>query len=132
MVSVLSKDCPSRQVLTDVTGRWGCLVLAALSQGECRFNVLRRRIEGISEKMLSRTLHILRRNGLVNRLVEDALPPRVTYSLSPFGTTVADRVTELVALLEAEVDRFERAWQDFDRVAQDSTPHRSTESSHLV
>ncbi|MFF4837973.1 winged helix-turn-helix transcriptional regulator [Streptomyces sp. NPDC001315] len=113
-VSVFSKDCLSRQVLLDVTGRWGILVLAALYQRECRFNVLRRRIEGISEKMLSQTLLTLRRDGLVNRHVEASVPPKVTYSLSPLGSTVARRAVELVALLETEVDQFERAWETFE------------------
>jgi DNA-binding HxlR family transcriptional regulator len=115
LISVFSKDCSSRLVLTDVTGRWGLLVLAALYQGECRFNVLRRLVEGISEKMLSQTLQTLRRNGLVNRVVEDAIPPRVTYSLSPLGVSVARQVTELITLLETEVGQFEQAWQDFER-----------------
>jgi DNA-binding HxlR family transcriptional regulator len=113
-VSVFSKDCLSRQVLLDVTGRWGILVLSALYQREGRFNVLRRRIEGISEKMLSQTLLTLRRDGLVDRRVEATIPPKVTYSLSPLGTTVAKRAVELVALLETEVDQFERAWATFE------------------
>ncbi|MET8561073.1 helix-turn-helix domain-containing protein [Streptomyces flaveolus] len=113
-VSVFSKDCPSRRVLLDVTGRWGILVLSALHGRECRFNALRRHIEGISEKMLSQTLYTLRRDGLVNRQVEATIPPKVTYSLSPLGTVVARRAVELVALLEAEVGRFEEAWEVFE------------------
>ncbi|MFF0050821.1 winged helix-turn-helix transcriptional regulator [Streptomyces sp. NPDC005498] len=115
MVSVFSKDCPSRQVLMDISGRWGVLVLAALSQGKCRFNVLRRRIDGISEKMLSQTLLALRRDGLVDRFVENAVPPRVTYSLSPLGIAVAEKVNALITLLETEVPAFEKAWDDFER-----------------
>ncbi|MET8767337.1 helix-turn-helix domain-containing protein [Streptomyces sp. NPDC004658] len=113
-ISVFAKDCLPRQVLLDVTGRWGILVLSALYERPCRFNVLRRRIEGISEKMLSQTLYTLRRDGLVNRHVEATIPPKVTYSLSPLGTSVAVRAVELVALLEAEVDKFERAWATFE------------------
>jgi DNA-binding HxlR family transcriptional regulator len=113
-VSVFSKGSPSRQVLLDVTGRWGILVLAALHEREFRFNVLRRRIEGISEKMLSHTLQILRRNGLVHREVEDTIPPRVIYSLSPLGRTVAAKAGELVALLEEQAQQFERAWTAFE------------------
>lgn len=113
-VSVFSKDCSSRQVLLDVTGRWGILVLAALHQRDSRFNVLRRRIEGISEKMLSHTLQILRRDGLVTRHVEGTVPPRVTYSLSPLGHTVAAKAIELVALLECRVEQFEQAWDAYE------------------
>ncbi|POX64408.1 transcriptional regulator [Streptomyces sp. Ru62] len=113
-ISVFAKDCLPRQVLLDVTGRWGILVLSALYERECRFNVLRRRIEGISEKMLSQTLFTLRRDGLVNRYVEATIPPKVTYSLSPLGTAVAKRAVELVALLETQADEFERAWAAFE------------------
>ncbi|MFF4692507.1 winged helix-turn-helix transcriptional regulator [Streptomyces sp. NPDC001307] len=113
-ISVFAKDCLSRQVLLDVTGRWGILVLSALYERECRFNVLRRRIEGISEKMLSQTLFTLRRDGLVNRHVEATIPPKVTYSLSPLGTAVAKRAVELVALLETQAEEFERAWAAFE------------------
>ncbi|MGV9935206.1 winged helix-turn-helix transcriptional regulator [Streptomyces olivaceoviridis] len=112
--SVFSKDCLSRQVLLDVTGRWGTLVLSALYERPCRFNVLRRRIEGISEKMLSQTLYTLRRDGLVLRHVEATIPPKVTYSLSPLGNAVAERAVELVALLETEVAKFEHAWATFE------------------
>ncbi|MHC3469399.1 winged helix-turn-helix transcriptional regulator [Streptomyces sp. 7R007] len=97
-----------------MTGRWGILVLSALHEQESRFNVLRRRVEGISEKMLSQTLLTLRRDGLVDRRVEATIPPRVTYSLSPLGFLVARRAVDLVVLLEAEVDRFERAWETFE------------------
>ncbi|GGM22040.1 HxlR family transcriptional regulator [Streptomyces fumigatiscleroticus] len=114
VISVFSKDCPSRRVLVDVTGRWGILVLAALHQQPCRFNVLRRRIEGISEKMLSQTLLTLRRDGLVDRLVEGSIPPRVTYSLSALGAAVAVRAIDLISLLESAVDQFERSWDDFE------------------
>lgn len=113
-ISVFSKDCLSRQVLLDVTGRWGILVLSALYERQSRFNVLRRRIEGISEKMLSQTLLTLRRDGLVDRHVEATIPPKVTYSLTPLGTTVAQRAVELVALLETEVGQFARAWESFE------------------
>ncbi|MDN3029653.1 helix-turn-helix domain-containing protein [Streptomyces sp. S.PB5] len=113
-VSVFAKDCSSRQVLLDITGRWGILVLAALHQREFRFNLLRRRIEGISEKMLSHTLQTLRRDGLVTRQVEDTVPPRVIYGLSPLGHTVAAKAMELVALLECRVDQFEQAWNAYD------------------
>ncbi|WP_420031632.1 winged helix-turn-helix transcriptional regulator [Streptomyces sp. cg28] len=107
--SVFSKDCSSRQVLLDVTGRWGILVLAALHQEESRFSVLRRRIEGISERMLSHTLQLLRRDGLVHRYVDDAAPPQVTYALTALGRTVAGPAVELVTLLEGRIEQFTRA-----------------------
>ena len=63
--NVFAKSCPSRRTLENVTGRWGSLTLGALYEGGSRFNELRRRVDGVSEKMLSQTLHSLERDGLV-------------------------------------------------------------------
>ncbi len=90
--SVFLAGCPSRTVLEHVTSKWGLLLLIALSEGEQRWSALRRRAEGISEKMLAQTLKTLERDGLVNRHAQDTIPPRVDYSLT-------DRGRELSALL---------------------------------
>ncbi|MFD8565679.1 winged helix-turn-helix transcriptional regulator [Streptomyces sp. NPDC059639] len=128
--SVFSKDCPSRQVLLDVTGRWGILVLAALHQGESRFSVLHRRIEGISEKMLSHTLQLLRRDGLVHRHVADDAPPQVTYSLSGLGRTVAATAVDLVELLEGCVEQFERARHAYEECTPRTEAHLPSGARH--
>jgi DNA-binding HxlR family transcriptional regulator len=80
-----NKDCPGREVFDHVTSRWGILVLAALRDGPLRFYQLRDRIGGISEKMLSQNLRVLTRDGLVERMVEPDIPPKVSYRLSPLG-----------------------------------------------
>src|ERR1700733_10090689 len=64
---VFARHCPSRETLEHVTGRWGILALSALDAGTMRFNALRRRVDGVSEKMLAQTLHGLERDGLVDR-----------------------------------------------------------------
>ena len=84
--------CPSRTVLEHVTSKWGLLLLLALSEGEQRWSALRRRADGISEKMLAQTLRILERDGLVSRHAQATIPVRVDYSLT-------DRGHELSALL---------------------------------
>ena len=83
--NVFAKACPSRCTLENVTGRWGGLTLGALSEGSLRFNELRRRVDGVSEKMLSQTLHALERDGLVHREAQPTNPPRVDYELTPLG-----------------------------------------------
>src|SRR3954470_23177069 len=83
--NVFAKACPSRGTLEHVTGRWGALTLGALHQGSFRFNELRRRVDGVSEKMLSQTLHALERDGLVRRDAQPTNPPRVDYELTPLG-----------------------------------------------
>ncbi|WP_449344837.1 winged helix-turn-helix transcriptional regulator, partial [Streptomyces narbonensis] len=78
---VFARACPSRGTLEHVTGRWGSLTLGALYDGTFRFNELRRRVDGVSEKMLSQTLHALERDGLVHRDAQPTNPPRVDYRL---------------------------------------------------
>lgn len=89
---VFSRQCPSRGTLEHVTGRWGSLTLTALHDSGSRFNELRRRVDGVSEKMLSQTLHALERDGLVHREARPTNPPRVDYELTPLGREVADRL----------------------------------------
>ncbi|WUI01156.1 helix-turn-helix transcriptional regulator [Spirillospora sp. NBC_00431] len=94
---ILNSDCPARQVLDHITSRWGVLVLVALKDGPLRFHQLRDRIGGISEKMLSQTLRVLRRDGLLDRSVEPTTPPSVTYTLTPLGH---EGVRHLCGLIE--------------------------------
>ncbi|WP_405588449.1 winged helix-turn-helix transcriptional regulator [Streptomyces sp. NBC_01190] len=101
--SVFARDCPSRVTLEHATGRWGSLTLCALAEDTLRFNELRRRVDGVSEKMLSRTLQALERDGLVIREARPVNPPHVEYRLSPLGTDTATRLRELIALVEGRM-----------------------------
>ncbi|XUL91362.1 winged helix-turn-helix transcriptional regulator [Streptomyces galilaeus] len=102
--SVFAKACPSRATLEHITGRWGGLTLCALYEGSLRFNELRRRVDGVSEKMLSQTLHALERDGLVHREAQPTNPPRVDYELTPLGHGVAERLMGLVDFMESRMD----------------------------
>lgn len=114
VVSVFSRNCPSRAALEDIGSKWGILALLALRENPFRFNALRRRVEGVSEKMLSQTLHTLERDGLVVRDVHSSIPPRVEYSLTELGARIAARVHELTDLLEASVDEMTEARRAYD------------------
>jgi DNA-binding HxlR family transcriptional regulator len=111
---VFSTACTSRALLQDVTGRWGALALGALYDGPVRFNALRRRVAGVSEKMLAQTLQALERDGLVLRDVQATIPPRVEYRLTPLGETIAERLVDLIGLLEDSMAEVTAAQQDFD------------------
>ncbi|GIF05639.1 winged helix-turn-helix transcriptional regulator [Actinoplanes siamensis] len=113
--SVFARDCASRGVLTNVTGKWGGLALAALHDGSYRFNALRRRVDGVSEKMLAQTLQALERDGLVRREVQATIPPRVEYSLTPLGARAAAKLKELIDLLEGEIGQVRAARAEYDR-----------------
>ncbi|MER5424783.1 winged helix-turn-helix transcriptional regulator [Streptosporangium roseum] len=97
MSDVFNSDCPGRTVFTHVTSRWGMLILAALRGGPLRFYLLRDRIGGISEKMLSQNLRDLVRDGLVHREVVPSVPPKVSYSLTPLGEGLAAALQELLS-----------------------------------
>ncbi|WP_346767404.1 helix-turn-helix domain-containing protein [Streptomyces sp. C1-2] len=97
-----------------VTGRWGALTLGALYEGTLRFNELRRRVDGVSEKMLSQTLHALERDGLVLRDARPTNPPRVDYSLTPLGREVAERLRALISCLESGMDEVMAARERYD------------------
>ncbi|MHC6594996.1 winged helix-turn-helix transcriptional regulator [Arthrobacter sp. C152] len=94
---VFPAGCPSRTVLDHITSKWGVLVLVALSEGEQRWSDLRRRAEGISEKMLAQTLKTLERDGLVRRSAQPVIPPRVDYSLTDRGYELSALLVPLVA-----------------------------------
>ena len=101
---VFAKECPSRVVLDHITGRWGVLVLAGLrNKGPARFNALRRRIEGVSERMLAQTLQGLERDGFVRREVLAVMPPSVSYSLTDLGAGTADHLLALIGHIESHM-----------------------------
>ncbi|MBR0679080.1 helix-turn-helix transcriptional regulator [Roseomonas eburnea] len=84
----VNHDCPIRDVLDRVGDAWSVLVIAELDKAPCRFNALRRVIDGVSQRMLAVTLRQLERDGLVTRRVTDGRPPQVTYALTPRGVSL--------------------------------------------
>ncbi|WP_051389024.1 winged helix-turn-helix transcriptional regulator [Arthrobacter sp. 35W] len=93
---IFPAGCPSRTVLDHVTSKWGILLLAALADGPQRWSQLRRRAEGISEKMLAQTLKTLEADGFVRRDAWPVIPPRVDYSLTSRGDDVVAVLKPLV------------------------------------
>jgi DNA-binding HxlR family transcriptional regulator len=106
---VMIAACPSRQILSHVTSRWGVLVLIALQRSTMRFSALRRRIGGVSERMLAQTLQTLEADGFVNRRAFDIMPPHVEYRLTPLGEEVATKVADLASWIEGNLGRIESA-----------------------
>jgi DNA-binding HxlR family transcriptional regulator len=106
--------CPSRVVLEHVTSRWGVLVLIALLGRSYRFSELRRKVGGVSEKMLAQTLQALERDGFVHRDAKPVIPPRVDYSLTPMGHEVAGQVWVLTRWVESRLDDVFEARDAYD------------------
>lgn len=89
--------CGSRVLLDHVMSKWGVLVLLALSEGEpLRWSELRRRAQGVSEKMLAQTLRTLAADGLVDRDARPVVPPHVEYSLTEPGQELAAHLVPLM------------------------------------
>lgn len=102
---VLALECPSRPILNHVTSRWGVLVLFALSEGTHRFSQLRRKIGGVSERVLAQTLQTLEADGFVSRKALPVVPPHVEYSLTSLGEELAPKVVGLIDWIETNLHR---------------------------
>ena len=97
---VLSTECPSREILEHLTCKWSVLVLRWLRDGVHRFSVLKQRIEGVSEKMLSQTLKTLEHDGFILRTVYPVVPPKVEYQLTILGSQAAEKTMYLIGWIE--------------------------------
>ncbi|MGB3772533.1 MAG: helix-turn-helix domain-containing protein [Rhodococcus sp. (in: high G+C Gram-positive bacteria)] len=107
--------------MQNITGRWGVLALAALAEGPHRFGALRRRVDGVSERMLSQTLQRLERDGLITRTVLEHIPPKVEYDLTDPGREIADRLVELIELVESTLPTVLTARAEYDARSGTST-----------
>jgi len=116
---VLAAACPTRQVINRIGDRWSLLVLYALEGGTLRFQELRRAVDGVSQKMLTQTLRLLERDGLVRREVFPSVPPRVEYSLTPLGQTLSGRVAAIREWAYDNMETIEGARREFDVRAGD-------------
>ncbi|MBN3135367.1 winged helix-turn-helix transcriptional regulator [Pectobacterium punjabense] len=115
--NVLAEKCPSRQILNHVTSRWGVLILIALLDDTHRFSQLRRRIGGVSERMLAQTLQWLESDGFVLRTAYPVVPPHVEYSLTPLGKEVGERVKELAVWIEGNLGDILAAQQSVEKLS---------------
>lgn len=90
-----SASCPSRTIIEILGSKWVLLLLPALRGRPKRNGDLMRALEGISQKMLTQTLRDLERYGIVERKDFAEVPPRVEYSLTRRGVSLAEVVTSL-------------------------------------
>ena len=97
---LFAPSCPSREVMKHVTSSWGILVLIALQDGTMRFSELRRRVTGVSERMLAQTLRWLEADRLVVRRAHAVVPPHTDYTLTEIGHEAAAKVAALADWIE--------------------------------
>lgn len=108
------EDCEVRQILDRVADKWSLLVIALLDRRSLRFTELRRMIDGVSQRMLTRTLRHLERDGLVSRTVHPTVPPRVDYELTSLGVTLHSTIRALVTWTEAHQNEIAAARTAYD------------------
>ena len=97
-------NCPSRDVLDLIGDRWSLLILLVIAQGQHRNGELKRRVGGISQKMLTQTLRALEANGLVDRRDFQTVPPHVEYHPTPLGASLGEALHPLFGWIEREFD----------------------------
>ncbi|WP_406298293.1 helix-turn-helix transcriptional regulator [Embleya sp. NBC_00888] len=106
---VYSAKCATRQVLDHIAGKWTVLIVDALRDGTMRYTDLSRRIEGVSQKMLTQTLRSLETDGFVLRTVTPTIPPRVDYELTDLGRSLGGPIRALREWTETHINEIERA-----------------------
>ena len=109
-------NCPVRDVMDQVSGKWASLLLLELIDGPLRFGALRRRIPDISQRMLTQTLRDLQRDGYVSRTVYPTQPPSVEYKLTELGQSFSAPLVALVEWAEQNHQTIRRAREAFDDV----------------
>lgn len=115
-------DCPSRRILDHIGDRWTVLIVGALWDGSVRFSELRRRVEGISQKMLTQTLRALERDGLVRRDVYPEVPVRVEYTLTEAGLTLREPLRALELWSIAHLGDVSGSQEAYDRETSSRGP----------
>ena len=113
---VFRRACTSREALEHVTGKWSLLALSALAESPHRFGELRRRVEGVSEKMLAQSLQTLERDGWVHREVRSTIPPHVEYRLTDAGAELVPHLLGLIDFVERRMPAVLAARAAADRV----------------
>ena len=111
---ISAADCPSRLLLDQIADKWSVLVLAALDAGPLRFNAIRRRLEGITQKALTQSLRRLERNGIVERRVIVASPVAVEYEVTPLGRTLREPFSALHRWAQDYLSQVEAARSAYD------------------
>ena len=107
--------CPARAVLDRIADKWALLIMDRLSAGPTRFNMLKRDIAGISQKVLSQTLKLLERDGLISRKAYATVPVTVEYALTPLGENLTEAVAAFAHWAESNMDAIRKAQLSYDR-----------------
>lgn len=112
--NLYNRLCPSRSILDLIGSKWAMLLVCVLRDGPVRTGVLKRQIDGISQKMLTQTLRELERHGIVQRIDYAEVPPRVEYKLTRLGISLSALVIEIETWVTSNYSRMTIVARSFD------------------
>jgi DNA-binding HxlR family transcriptional regulator len=109
--------CPAEQAMEVFGGKWRVGIIHHLEPGPLRFNELRSRLPGITQKMLTQQLRHLQRYGIIERRQFEQIPPRVEYSLTQAGKTFFPLLAQMSQWSEKHMKRLNQAAEAYDKAA---------------
>jgi DNA-binding HxlR family transcriptional regulator len=106
----------TRDMVMKLADKWSLWTLAILAEegGPLRFTRLMERVEGVSQKSLTKTLRSLERDGLITRQIFAEVPPRVEYTITALGLELLSHVEPLWNWVARSVGQFQRARMEFE------------------
>ncbi|MGW7330672.1 winged helix-turn-helix transcriptional regulator [Streptomyces sp. NPDC054840] len=117
ITTVYRSDCPSRPILDQIADKWSMMVMTVLDE-PTRFNEIKRRLEGVTQRVLTQTLRRLERNGMVVRRVLPTSPVGVEYSLTPLGASLREPFGRLYDWTVDHADEIHAHQRDYDERMQ--------------
>ncbi|MBF2089775.1 MAG: helix-turn-helix transcriptional regulator [Synechococcales cyanobacterium K32_A2020_035] len=113
-MGVFDTQCEGHQLLEKIANKWTILLIYALTQGTKRYSDLKQQVIGISPKMLVQNLRNLERSGLIKREVYPTVPPRVDYSLTQLGESLAEPLAVLGEWAYQHISDVDVATKEYD------------------
>ncbi|WP_283193167.1 helix-turn-helix domain-containing protein [Rhizobium sp. AN80A] len=110
---VYRADCPSREILDQIADKWSMLVLAVLIEPR-RFNAIKRRLDGVTQRVLTQTLRKLERNGMVSRRILPGPPLGVEYARTPLGNSLQGPFSQLYLWTVQNMDEIQSRQFEYD------------------
>lgn len=115
---VFAADCPSRPILDQIADKWSMMIMGVLVE-PTRFNEIKRRLDGVTQRVLTQTLRRLERNGMITRRVLPTSPVGVEYALTPLGESLREPFGDLydwtvrnAAAIQAQQRRYDARDED--------------------
>ncbi|MET9243024.1 helix-turn-helix domain-containing protein [Nonomuraea sp. NPDC003709] len=110
---VFRADCPTRPILDQIADKWSMMTMAVLAEPK-RFNQIKRRLEGVTQRVLTQTLRRLERNGMIERGVLPTSPVGVEYSLTPLGESLREPFLHLYTWAVEHADDIDARQRAYD------------------